>query len=271
MLAFSATAAVCAGLVLAGSVVRPRPTGGHSSVASRPSPRAPSWDLHDSAGDGTPDFLRLDDRRDRAAFRRWFTFLAEAQYFQLPGQRPSEIVDCAALIRYAYREALRAHDSAWANESRLPLVPALNSVTKYQYGRTPLGPALFRVRPGPFRPSDLSDGAFLQFADARTLSRFNTHRVGRSLSSALPGDLLFFRQDSGDVEFHSMIYLGESQIRPDGRAYLVYHTGREQDEIRRLTVDELMRFPQPEWRPVTGNPAFLGVFRWNILRFEEQS
>ena len=27
-----------------------------------------------------------------------------------------------------------------------------------------------------------------------------------------------------------------------------------------------MRFPQPEWRPVAGNPDFLGVFRWNILR-----
>src|ERR1700728_2551532 len=34
----------------------------------------------DSEGDGTPDFLRLEDPHDREAFRRWFTFLAEAQY-----------------------------------------------------------------------------------------------------------------------------------------------------------------------------------------------
>ncbi len=66
---------------------------------------------NDSAEDGTPDFLRLDDEHDRQAFRRWFTYLAEAQYFQAPGARPAEINDCAALIRYAYREAL--HVARW--------------------------------------------------------------------------------------------------------------------------------------------------------------
>jgi hypothetical protein len=29
---------------------------------------------------------------------------------------------------------------------------------------------------------------------------------------------------------------------------------------------DLLDHPQPEWRPVPGNPNFLGVFRWNILR-----
>ena len=67
-----------------------------------------------SAADGIPDALRLDDPRDEQAFRRWFTFLAEAQYFQPPPSRPAEINDCAALIRYAYREALRKHDGPWS-------------------------------------------------------------------------------------------------------------------------------------------------------------
>ncbi len=40
------------------------------------------FDAADSAGDGTPDFLRLDDPDDQRAFRRWFTFLAETQYFE---------------------------------------------------------------------------------------------------------------------------------------------------------------------------------------------
>ena len=65
-----------------------------------------------------------------------------------------------------------------------------------------------------------------------------------------------------------MIYLGESKIRPDGHRYLLYHTGptgADPGELRRPTVEELMRFPQPEWRPETSNPSFLGVFRWNIL------
>jgi uncharacterized protein YfaT (DUF1175 family) len=223
----------------------------------------------DSAGDGTPDFLRLDDPRDQAAFRRWFTFLAEVQYFQQPASRAAEIVDCAALIRYAYREALRAHAGTWAAEAHLPLVPPYESVARYQYPYTPLGSNLFRVREGGFRPSDLDDGTFAQFADAQTLQRFNTYFVSRDLARALPGDLLFFRQDSSHMPFHSMIYLGESPIAKDGVRYVVYHTGpdgAEPGEIRRLSLPELLRYPEPQWRPVGLNRNFLGVYRWNILR-----
>ena len=74
-------------------------------------------DVSDSVGDGTPDFLRLHDPADRAAFRRWFTLLAEAQYYRNHSSL-GEIDDCAALLRYAYREALRQHDSAWAKVRR---------------------------------------------------------------------------------------------------------------------------------------------------------
>jgi uncharacterized protein YfaT (DUF1175 family) len=226
-------------------------------------------DSRDSAEDGTPDFLRLEDEHDQQAFRRWFTYLAEAQYFQPAAARPAEINDCAALIRYAYREALVAHDGAWGASAQLPLVPAFDSSAKYQYPFTPLGPALFRTKPGSFHAPDLTDGTFLQFADAHTLWRYNSHAVSRDLSRALPGDLLFFRQRSGREPFHSMIYLGPSQIQPDGKRYVLYHTGPDGDdagEIKRLTIEELMRFPQPEWRPLPSNPAFLGVARWNILR-----
>ncbi len=224
-------------------------------------------DTSDSLEDGTPDFLRLSDETDRQAFRRWFTWLAEAQYFQRPEARPGEIVDCAALIRYAYREALHAHDGAWVGEARLPLAPAFESVAKYRYPHTPQGAALFRVRPGPFRASDLADGAFAQFADAQTLWRFNCHFVSREVSAARPGDLFFYRRESGGADeqsFHTMIYIGESQLRKDGQRYVVYHTGNS--EMRRLSMTELQRFPQPEWRPMASNPEFLGVYRWNILR-----
>jgi hypothetical protein len=222
----------------------------------------------DRASDGTPDFLRLDAERDRQAFRRWFTYLAEAQYFQEPGARPVEIDDCAALIRYAYREALHVHDDAWADSAKLPIVPAFDSVAKYGYPYTPLGAALFRVRPGPFQPADLDKDAFLQFADAQNLWRFNTHFVSRDVSRSQPGDLIFFRQDAGRTTFHSMIYLGASQLRPDGQRYFLYHTGPDGSkpgEMRRLSLEELMHFPQPEWRPLASNPSFLGVARWNIL------
>ena len=71
------------------------------------------------------------------------------------------------------------------------------------------------------------------------------------------------------MPFHSMIWLGESQLRRDGQRYVLYHTGPGAGgpgEMRRLTLPELLRYPQPEWRPVPGNRTFLGVFRWNILR-----
>ena len=225
--------------------------------------------LRDRAGDGTPDFLRLDDEHDRQSFRRWFTYLAEAQYFQAPGSRPAEINDCAALIRYAYREALAAHDDIWAASAELPLIPAYDSAGKYQYPYTPLGAALFRVRAGRFDAADLSNGAFAQFADAQTLWRWNTWFRSRDTGSAEPGDLLFFRQPQAREPFHSMIYLGDSLIHPDGKHYILYHTGPDGDdpgEMRRLAVEELLRFPQPQWRPLVSNTGFLGVYRWNILK-----
>jgi uncharacterized protein YfaT (DUF1175 family) len=273
--------------------VMPGPVAIRVEVPGRP-PASTSLtvDLSESDAheDGTPDFLRLDDAADQQAFRRWFTYLAEAQYFQDPANRPPEIDDCAALIRYAYREALHAHNNAWTASARLPLIPAMASIAKYDYPHTALGAALFRNRDGSFRAADLNSGAFTQFADVKTLWRFNTYSIGRHLDRAQPGDLLFYRQphDGHPPTFHSMIFLGASQIRPDAQRYVVYHTGPQQSapqqsaprqtsphqtrpmstagELRRLSLEELRRFPEPEWRPDPGNPAFLGVYRWNILR-----
>jgi len=224
-------------------------------------------DLSDADADGAPDVLRLDDPADRSAFARWFTFLAESRYFSaapLP-----EVNDCAALLRFAYREALRGHDSAWAASLRLAAAPALPGIAKYHYPYTLLDAALFRVTPGPFTPADLSNGAFAQFADAETLMRRNTWLVTRDIHRAGPGDLLFFRQLEQNLPFHAMIYLGPSQFEPDPIPRLVYHTGPLNDgpgEVRRPTLDELLHHPSPRWRPQIGNPNFLGVFRWNILR-----
>src|SRR4051812_33854387 len=117
----------------------------------------------DSVGDGTPDVLRLEDPSDEAAFRGWFTFLAEAQFFRETSTLPAEISDCAGLIRYAYREALRTHDSAWSKSAGLPLVPAIPSVRKYEYPFTPWGAALFRT----------GREQLAEFADAATLLRLN--------------------------------------------------------------------------------------------------
>lgn len=95
----------------------------------------------DRFGDGTPDFLRLDSQEDRDAFRRWFAVIAEYQALRPDKELPPEINDCAALIRYAYRNALHGHDEAWFQETQLRPLEALPSVGKYGYPNTPLGAA----------------------------------------------------------------------------------------------------------------------------------
>lgn len=206
---------------------------------------------------------RLDSPEDRAAFVRWFTFLAEIAYFQRPGDVAPEIRDCAGLIRFAYREALRRHDGAWATRLKLPLAPPYPPVAKYCYPHWPLGASLFRISAG------AGSAAFAQFADAKTLCRFNTHFVSRELDRAQPGDLLFFEQTEQRLPFHAMVYLGRSHIEPRPERFLIYHTGpiaNDPGELRRPSIAELLAHPLPQWRPVAGNSNFLGVFRWNLLR-----
>jgi len=210
----------------------------------------------------TADPLHLDDPTDRTAFRHWFTFLAEVQAWQ-PRAAPAEITDCAALIRFAYREALRPHDGEWARRLRLPVLPLAPGVEKYQYPRTPDGPGLFRTGYG---------DALSEFADAENLYRWNTHAVGRDLRHALPGDLLFFRQLEQHMPYHAMIFVGPGHFESQGQAWLVYHTGPSSGgpgEIRRVSTAQLARHPLPQWRPLEGNTNYLGVYRWNILREAE--
>jgi uncharacterized protein len=228
----------------------------------------------DRFADGTPDFLRLDSPEDRDAFRRWFAVIAEYQALRPDKELPPEINDCAALIRYAYRNALHGHDEAWFQETQLRPPEALPSVGKYGYPRTRLGAALFRVKPGVYAPGDERNGAFAEFADAKTLKGLNTFFVSRDIRRARSGDLLFYFQLEQGSPFHSMIFIGRSQWPVEGESppvddIVVYHTGpagKKPGEMRRVRVEELLHHPSPRWRPVEGNSNFLGVYRWNILK-----
>ena len=229
-------------------------------------------DYSDSFGDGTPDFLRLDSVTDRQAFRHWFTAIAERQVFAGP-QLPAEINDCAALLRFAYRGALQRHNAAWLAQNKLEGLASLPSVTKYNYPRTPLGASLFRVAPP--GPTGDDKSSFAEFADAKTLWRFNTFLVSRDVRLARPGDLLFYRQLEQKSPYHSMIFIGPSRLRDSAEQepIVVYHTGpmgKSAGEMRRVELKELLQHPSPRWQPVPGNSNFLGVYRWNILRETEQ-
>lgn len=232
-----------------------------------------SLDAQDTFGDGTPDFMRLNSAPDQQAFRDWFTLVAEYQALRPASQALSEVNDCAALLRYAYRSALHEHDEGWIRENRIEPPTALPSIEKYHYPFTPLRAALFRVRPGAFRLSDLADGTFSEFADAKTLEQLNTYLLSRDVRVARPGDLLFFRRLEQNSPFHSMVFVGRSRWVDRGSEnaedIVVYHTGPIEGrpgEMRRLRLEELLRHPSPQWRPVVGNSNFLGVYRWNILR-----
>jgi uncharacterized protein YfaT (DUF1175 family) len=211
---------------------------------------------------------------DQVAFRRWFTLIAEYEALRSPDSIPTEISDCSALLRYAYRNALRNHDAAWIRESQILPPTALPTIEKYQYPFTPLGASLFRIREGAFERGDLKDGTFAEFADAKTLKTFNTHFIWRDIRAARPGDILFYRQLEQNSPFHSMVFVGHSQwVQESGPQtagdVVVYHTGpigKGRGEMRRMSLAELQRFPSPRWRPVPGNDNFLGVYRWNILR-----
>lgn len=232
--------------------------------AARRATSAESLPWTDSFGDGTPDFLRLTDPADQAAFRRWFTLIAEYQTIRPKSQVPREITDCASLLRYAYREALMRHDANWFATTGIEVAVPPGEIRAWNYPHTPLGPNLFRVRPGPFQPDDLTDGAFAQFADAKTLVTRNAFFVSRDVRVALPGDLLFYRQFGQSSPWHSMIV-----IHADHTSEVVYDTGPDHGQpgqLRRVTLAELLDHPEPQWRPIPSNPNFLGVYRWNILR-----
>jgi hypothetical protein len=223
-----------------------------------------AWGESDSFGDGTPDFLRLSDPADREVFRRWFTLIADYQAVRPKGEIPAEITDCAGLLRYAYREALKRHNDSWFLAMGIEIQVPPGEIRAWHYPDTPLKTGLFRVQPGPFDAADVGNGAFAQFADAKTLVERNAYLVSRDVRQAQPGDLLFFRQFGQSSPWHSMIVTRIGQ-----EPGVVYHTGPDRGslgEIRRVTMAELLDHPDARWRPINSNPNFLGVYRWNILR-----
>jgi hypothetical protein len=203
------------------------------------------------AADGT----RRLAGEDRSAFLQWFVLVAEAQF-----EQPAvEVTDCAALVRYAYREALRPHSADWTRRTGLTFVPRFPDVRS--------GPA-----PGPhgwplFRTAAGSDPRYAEFADARTLIRLNSRPAGRDAAQARPGDLLYFHRDGVSQPDHLMVVVGRSAFDP-GDDWVVYHTGPDgaaAGEVRKVRLADLVRHPSPAWRPVAANRAFVGVFRWDLL------
>ncbi len=199
--------------------------------------------------------VRLADESDRAAFRAWFVLLADIQF----EDTAPEVTDCAALVRFAFREALRKHTSEWARRVNLPFTPRFPDVRSAPLP-TESGWPLFRVAGTPAR--------YAEFADARTLVAFNTRPLGRQSTALQPGDLLYFQQPSQSQPDHLMVFVGKSHFDEDAADWVVYHTGPIDDgpgEVRKARLQDLLRHPSPRWRPTPTNKQFIGAFRLTLL------
>jgi uncharacterized protein len=224
----------------------------------------------DSDTDGIPDEAELQASSDRESFRAWFTLIAEGQYYQQSKDWNAEQKDCAGLVRFAWREALRRHDRAWFQKMGPAYQAIAPDVKRYQLEHGPLGEKLFRTNFGSFKDGDLSNGAFSEFADARSLKSFNTKFISRDRHYAQPGDLLFFYQPwVQKFPFHVMVFLGDSKLSKErANDWVVYHTGSspiDKGTVKKVELSVLDQHPNKRWRPVESNTNFLGFYRLKIL------
>jgi hypothetical protein len=236
-----------------------------------PCPSCLSASLIDSDNDGIPDVEELRTYQDRDNFRRWFTAIAESQFYQASDQWNADQRDCAGLARFAIREALRHHDRAWFQKMGPDYQTVAADVAEFDLDHNPMGEKIFRTDFGSFSESDLRNGRFSEFADGRSLRNFNTTFVTRNRREAQPGDLLFFYQPwVQKFPYHVMIFLGAARIAPNGaNDWVVYHTGSspiDKGTVKKVELSVLDHHPDPRWRPVESNRNFLGFYRLKILQ-----
>src|SRR5262249_22834645 len=214
-------ALICSTVWLSGCA---RARGTPPSAPERPSGANCCEDVN---GNGFPDQAELHSFDDRENFRRWFTWIAELQFYQVSDAWNPDQRDCAGLVRFAMREALRRHDRAWSQKIGSLQDQIAPDVHQYTLESGPLGEKLFRTDFGSFRQGDLAGGKFSEYADGRTLKNYNCTFVSRDRSRAVTGDLLFFYQPwVQHYPYHVMIFTGRSLIdRDEGSDWVVYHTG----------------------------------------------
>jgi uncharacterized protein len=253
------------------SVKRETGAGSRGPATTSATDRVSKAELVDSDNDGIPDVIELRTYQDRDAFKRWFTAIAETQFYQLSDQWNAEQRDCAGLVRFAMREALRKHDRIWFQKMGPNYETVAADVGEFDLDHNPLGGKIFRTDFGSFAETDLRNGRFSEFADGRSLKNFNTVFVTRDRREAQPGDLLIYYQPwVQKFPYHVMILLGPARISPNGaNDWVVYHTGSspiDKGTVKKVELSVLDHHPDPRWRPVESNKNFLGFYRLKILQ-----
>lgn len=197
----------------------------------------------------------LRDVGGRDAWRKWFVALLEQQLDgPSPAWEPAQR-DCAGILRFAFREAWGPHTAAWRDRVGFAGPPVARD------------PDLRDA--GPWRSAFPTPEGWKPFAKGTYLRDYACVPLSREVADAKPGDLLFFsRGGARSQPDHAMAF-----VRPDadGAPVLLYHTGpegKQEGEVRRVRLDDLLHHPDPGFRPLPENPAFLGVYRWRVLSDE---
>jgi uncharacterized protein YfaT (DUF1175 family) len=232
--------------------------------------KADSYSGLDADRDGFPDRDELRSFDDRRNFASWFTAIAEMQFYSPSDEWNRDQRDCAGLVRFAMREALRRHDRSWFNRVGAQYEAIAPDVRALQLSNGELGEKIFRTDYGAFKAGDLTDGKLSEFADARTLKNFNTVFVSRDRRRAEPGDLLFFHEPRNPrYPYHVMIFIGRARHAGEGTDdWVVYHTGSSPTDngtVKKVRLAVLDQHPNNRWRPVENNRHFLGFYRLKIL------
>lgn len=268
------TASLAVFLSASGSADAPVLAPHHVAIIDRPGSPSPAAAWTDTDGDGFPDKAELTAYTDRENFRRWFTRIAEGQFYRISDEWNTQQRDCAGLARFALREALRRHDRLWLRRIGAEYEALAPDVRRYTLDNSPLGEKLFRTRAGAFTEASLADDTFSEFADARTLREFNSEFISRDSREAQAGDLLFFHQPWGArFPYHVMIFLRSAHVSEDdvreADDWVVYHTGASPEDagtVKKIQLATLARHPDARWRPIASNPRFLGFYRLKILQ-----
>jgi uncharacterized protein YfaT (DUF1175 family) len=166
-----------------------------------------------------------------AALRARIVDVAAAQVARLDPAWHEDQRDCAGLLRFSYRAALKA------------LRPARLATPLFRNAR----------------------GEGVDFADAATLVSFNLRARGRGIDARRAlrdGDVLAFRHERLDdpsvdgAVWHLML----AAVPRSGDARVIYHPGERGAAVRHGLLRELERDAPHSWRPHVDNPSFLGFF-----------
>jgi len=220
----------------------------------------------DSDKDGFPDLVELGNNK---SFREWFCVIAESQFYY-----PSDIwydihKDCGGLVEFAYREALKRHDKRWASKYKFLSDFSIPDERNYYYPSVPIiGEKIFRIKEGEFKKESI-DRDFSVTASGSVIRNYCMEFVSKDIKNLQKGDILFFfKSDNLKMPSHAMIYIGpENPEKEEG--FLIYHTGPSQKTkgfIKKVKLRDLLKHPDPSWRPVPENTDFLGIYCWKILR-----